>query len=162
MKGRKFEEADDLYEGEEIPDLAGFDLRNKSLTNTAKREAEPRKAVLPLKSIMKEILDKPVSENAQKVGFYNSQKSILFSKKKVILKNVEKGKKNAKLEAIKSHIKKKTQLQGKVLPNFSREREYERNLKMIAVEGSRSLFTSYQAFQCPTRSTEKQTRHHAR
>lgn len=65
------------------------------------------------------------------------QTSILFSKKKVILKNVQKEKKNAKLDAIKNHLKKKAQMQGKVLPNFSRDRDYERNLKMIAVEGSR-------------------------
>lgn len=61
----------------------------------------------------------------------------MFSKKKVILKNVLKEKKNAKLDAIKSHLKKKAQSQGKVLPNYSRERDYERNLKTIAVEGSK-------------------------
>jgi hypothetical protein len=68
MKGRAFEESHDPYEDDEVPDQAGFDLRNKSLTNTARREAEPRKTALPLKSIMKEILDKPVSENTQKVA----------------------------------------------------------------------------------------------
>jgi hypothetical protein len=68
MKTHQFEE-DDLLQDEEIPDNSGFDLRNKSLTNTQKKESEPRKAVLPLKSIMQGILDKPVSENAQKVIF---------------------------------------------------------------------------------------------
>jgi len=67
MKGRAFEENQDPYEDDEVPDQSGFDLRNKSLTNTARREAEPKRAALPLKSIMKEILDKPVSANAQKV-----------------------------------------------------------------------------------------------
>lgn len=65
------------------------------------------------------------------------KKSILFSKKKQILKKVEKEKKNAKLEAIKTYLKKKAANSGKVLPNYSKEREYERNLKMIAVEGSK-------------------------
>lgn len=67
MKGRAFEENNDPYEDEEVPDQSGFDLRNKSLAHTGKKEAEPKRAALPLKSIMKEILDKPVSENAQKV-----------------------------------------------------------------------------------------------
>lgn len=79
----------------------------------------------------------------------------MFSKKKVILKKVEKEKKNAKLEAIKNHIKKKTALHGKVLPNFSKERDYERNLKTIAVEGSRFLVISHQALQCHAGGPEK-------
>ena len=68
MKGRAIQPIQDPYEDDEVPDQSGFDLRNKSLTNTVRREAEPRKAALPLMSIMKEILDKPVSENAQKVN----------------------------------------------------------------------------------------------
>lgn len=66
-----------------------------------------------------------------------TKKSILFSKKKLILKKVLKERKNAKLVAIKNHLKKKSENKGKVLPNYSREREYERNLKMITVEGSK-------------------------
>lgn len=63
------------------------------------------------------------------------------------MKNVLKEKKNAKLEAIKSYLKKKQENQGKVLPNFSKEREYERNLKMIAVEGSRIVWLVTKLFQ---------------
>ena len=77
----------------------------------------------------------------------------------MILKNVEKEKKNAKLEAIKNHLKKKAQYQGKVLPNFSREREYERNLKMIAVEGSSPLLTSHKALQDHAGSSKEQSRY---
>ncbi len=59
----------------------------------------------------------------------------------MILKRVLNEKKNAKLEAIKSHLKKKSENLGKTLPNPNKEREYERNLKMIAVEGSKTLLT---------------------
>lgn len=39
----------------------GIDLRGKSLKNTQKRApSEPKKEALPLKAIMKQILDKPV------------------------------------------------------------------------------------------------------
>jgi hypothetical protein len=60
----------------------------------------------------------------------------VFSKKKIVLKNVAKEKKNAKLEAIKNHLKRKAASAGKSLPNYRQEKEYERNLKMVAVEGS--------------------------
>ena len=80
MKGRGFEEEDNGFEDEEIPEEGGFDLRNKSLKNTAKREAEPRKAVLPLKSVMKEILDKPLNELAQKVRASKREIDSFFKK----------------------------------------------------------------------------------
>jgi len=72
----------------------------------------------------------------------------VFSKKKIILKKVAKEKKNAKLEAIKNHLKRKAATVGKSLPNYRVEKEYERNLKMIAVEGSKFILTpSYKAVQ---------------
>ncbi len=77
------------------------------------------------------------------------QKQVLFSKKKQILKKVLKEKKNAKLEAIKSYLKKKSANAGKALPNYAKEREYERNLKMIAVEGSSRFLI--QSRSCSTR-----------
>jgi hypothetical protein len=80
---------------------------------------------------------------------FSWQKQVLFSKKKQILKKVLKEKKNVKLEAIKSYLKKKTATAGKVLPNYAKEREYERNLKMIAVEGSSRRFIESQS--CSTR-----------
>lgn len=43
------------------------------------------------------------------------------------------------MEAIKTHLKKKEQNVGKVFPNYAREREYERRLKMTAIEGSRFI-----------------------
>ena len=64
------------------------------------------------------------------------------------MKKVLKEKKNLKLEAIKSYLKKKSANAGKALPNYAKEREYERNLKMIAVEGSSRCLT-----QSPTYST---------
>lgn len=67
MKASRYEDEDGHLDDEEIPDQKGFDLRNKSLKNTQRKEHDPKKAVLPLKSIMKDILDKPLSENAQKV-----------------------------------------------------------------------------------------------
>lgn len=93
MKGRAFKEEEDVFEGEEIPDQAGFDLRNKSLTNTAKREAEPKKAVLPLKSIMKEILEKPVSENAQKVEPCNTRNRFFSPRRRLSSRTLKKKRK---------------------------------------------------------------------
>lgn len=68
MKIKAIEEASENNEDDyEIPDKAGFDLRSKSLSNTVRKEVGPKKDVLPMKSIMKDILDKPLSEAAQKV-----------------------------------------------------------------------------------------------
>ena len=78
MKTQRFEEDDQVLDEEEVPDQSGFDLRNKSLANTQKKEPEAKKAVLPLKSIMKDILEKPVSENAQKVTKVNQEIYCLF------------------------------------------------------------------------------------
>lgn len=135
------EESEDAYEDsqEEVAADSGFDLRGKSLKNTTKREGQDKKQALPMKTIMSQILAKPAGQTAQGVLCNFIQKTVAFSKKKVIIKNVLKERKNAKLEAIKSHLKKKEQSLGKVFPNFAKEREYERKLKMTAVEGSRSL-----------------------
>ena len=65
------------------------------------------------------------------------------------MKKVLKEKKNAKLDAIKSYLKRKSANAGKALPNYSREREYERNLKMVAIEGSSCCLT--QSPSCSTR-----------
>jgi len=144
----KFQGADD---DDEVATGSGFDLRGKSLANTERKKAEAKKEVLPLKAIMKDILEKQQqAQDAAPVGKSSSSivKGVVFSKKKVIVKNVVKAKKNAKLEAIKSYLKKKNQKVGKVLPNYAREREYERNLKMIAVEGSKVMInSSYEAVQ---------------
>jgi hypothetical protein len=43
---------------DEVPDEKGFDLRGKSLANTLKKTREPKKAALPLKAIMSDILSK--------------------------------------------------------------------------------------------------------
>ena len=136
-KEKNFSESSYSFDNEddERADLTGkIDLRGKSLTNASKLRLvpkEPKKESKPMQAIMKEILEKGQATPAGKA------KSVLFSKKKQILKKVEKEKKNAKLEAIKSHLKKKQQSLGKVLPNYSREKEYERNLKMVTVEGSK-------------------------
>lgn len=56
------EEADSAsfrdMEEDEVPDEKGFDLRGKSLVNTVKKSREPKKAALPLKAIMSDILSK--------------------------------------------------------------------------------------------------------
>ena len=67
-RSKAFAEDAALLDEDEVPDQTGFDLRNKSLVNTQRREVEPKKAVLPLKSIMQGILEKPLSEQASKVG----------------------------------------------------------------------------------------------
>jgi hypothetical protein len=67
------------------------------------------------------------------------------------LKKVDKELKENKLNAIKKHLKKIKDNKGKVLPNYSKERNHERKLKMKAVEGS-NIFplkkNSYQVIQC--------------
>lgn len=147
------------FNQEENDDEYNADLRGKSLKNTLHRKPKERKEVLPLKSIMQQILDKP--ENSSQVGLAH-KKSILFSKKKMILKKVLKERKNAKLVAIKNHLKKKSENMGKVLPNYSRVREYERNLKMITVEGSKHFLPSYQAVQYHHTGPEEQDAEPAR
>ena len=52
------------------------------------------------------------------------------------IKKVNKEIKTNKLDAIKRHIKKMNDNKGRALPNYSKERNYERRLKMVAVEGS--------------------------
>lgn len=49
-------------------------------------------------------------------------------------------KKNIKLEAIKAHIRRKKQQSGRKIPNYKKEFDYERRLKMTAVEGITKLF----------------------
>ena len=61
-KQYKYEESEDeqadVSDGEERPEGQGFDLRNKSLNNTTKKAQEKQKEKLPLKAIMKNILDR--------------------------------------------------------------------------------------------------------
>lgn len=71
----KFDKSDDeerdYSDDYEKPEEQGFDLRGKSLKNTAPRVSEPKKESLPLKTIMKGILDRnDISELAKtkKVG----------------------------------------------------------------------------------------------
>lgn len=69
--GKKFEEDQEeqihFDSEEEVAADSGFDLRGKSLKNT-QRKTEEKKAVLPLQSIMNQILDKPASTSTLGVG----------------------------------------------------------------------------------------------
>lgn len=69
---KEFEEdSAEVYEDsqEEVAADSGFDLRGKSLKNTAKRDHQDKKPILPMKAIMSQILEKPVGQAAQGVGF---------------------------------------------------------------------------------------------
>lgn len=117
MKTQRFEEDDYVQDEEEVLDRSGFDLRNKSLTNTQKKEAEAKKAVLPLKSIMKEILDKPVSENAQKVRKTNQEIHCIFKEES----DSEKCRKRKEKCEVRSHKKspqKESSISGKSFAQF--------------------------------------------
>lgn len=67
-------EEDEYYsEEDERPEGEGFDLRGKSLKNTApKHSSEPKKEVLPLKAIMKGILERNETSEAAKTEKVNS------------------------------------------------------------------------------------------
>ena len=83
-KKNKPEEEDDIVEEDEDEraDQKGFDLRGKSLKNTTRRDAEPKKAVLPLKAIMDQILEKPSIQRAAGVGLGLQRKILLFRRRK--------------------------------------------------------------------------------
>ena len=53
------------------------------------------------------------------------------------VKKVDKELKENKLNAIKKHLKRMKDNKGKALPNYAKERNHERKLKMKAVEGSK-------------------------
>lgn len=130
-KNTEVESEDELEKGGDI------DLTKKSLKNTNKSYAEmrkPRKRALPMGSIINQILSKDISK--RKYG------KTIFTDKKQNLKSIRKEKINTKLKAIKRHLKKKRVNMGRTLPNYGKEKEYERNLKMVAVEGLTKLFNA--------------------
>lgn len=129
----------EIHSEDELEKEGDINLTSKSLKNTKKFPSKPKKEALPMKSIIDKILSKDISKRKY-------QKSI-FSEKKQNLKKVEKEKLNSKLKAIKRHIKKKQINIGRKLPNFSKERDYERNLKMVAVEGLTKLFNAMAGIQ---------------
>ncbi len=75
MKSKfKYEESEgEGYQDEEDerPEGEGFDLRGKSLKNTAHKNNEPKKEVLPLKAIMKGILERNETSEAAKTQKVN-------------------------------------------------------------------------------------------
>ena len=66
------------------------------------------------------------------------------------MKNVVKEKANAKVEALKSHLKKKKKNIGRKIPNYKLEFEYERRLKTTAVQGITKLFNAMSQVQKET------------
>lgn len=90
------EEKGDLSDGEERPEGQGFDLRNKSLTNTTKKAHEKQKEKLPLKTIMKNILDRNRIADAakdHKVSFDNFRNQFCFQKRRLSSKMFSKRRK---------------------------------------------------------------------
>ena len=58
------------------------------------------------------------------------------------MKSVTKTQKEAKLLAIKRHIKKRNENQGRSIPDAKSQANYERTLKIVAVEGITKMFNA--------------------
>lgn len=87
MKGNYAEDSEDQYEDsqEELAQDSGFDLRDKSLKNTAKKAPLERKQTLPMKAIMSQILDKPVGQSGIVVDLYLTYRNLLHSRRRKLL-----------------------------------------------------------------------------
>ena len=123
----------------ELPDNMNqdIDLSKKSLKYTQKDsdyQMKQKREALPMGSIMSDILNKDLSQRKYKAN--------IFTDKKQSIKSVSKSQKEAKLLAIKRHLKKKAQNTGRTLPTKSGQSNYERALKIVAVEGITKMFNA--------------------
>lgn len=141
---RKFHEDAHLtvFESEsdnELPDglEVDIDLTDKSLKYTEKDQdyiMKQKKVALPMASIMSDILTKDLTARKYKAN--------IFTDKKQSIKSVINDKKEAKLLAIKRHLRKKQENNGRTLPNKTTQNHYERALKIVAVEGITKMFNA--------------------
>lgn len=102
-----------------------------------KIKKEKPKDRISLKDTMNNVLE---SHKDSKVGH-------ILSELKPSIKKVDKEIKANKLVAIKKHLKKLKDKRGKVLPNYSKERNHERKLKMRAIEGITKQFNVISDYQ---------------
>ena len=77
----------------------------------------------------------------------DSKKGHILSELKPAIKKVDKELKENKLASIKKHLKRLKDKRGKVLPNYAKERNHERRLKMKAIEGITKQFNAIQNYQ---------------
>ena len=129
---------------DELNEFADIDVSKKSLKNTDKSYSlkhikKKNKKVLPMGAIISGILDKDLSKR--------KYKKVIFTDKKQKVKEVKKERINAKIQALKRSLKKKQKNLGRTLPDYHKERDYERGLKMIAVEGITKLFNAMATIQ---------------
>ena len=122
----------------ELPDMEeDINVAGKSLKNTLKDSdyiRKQEKESLPMGTIINDILSKDLTQR--------KYKSTIFTDKKQIVKTVTKTQKQAKLLAIKRHLKKKEENIGRTLPNKDNQTNYERALKIVAVEGITKMFNA--------------------